>query len=91
MHLHKPGNGPVAREADKVTTNTTPHEVVSANLFPNEESVSVFTRSSPIMIQTQETVLSWDTIEGLFMTILQLRLQKRGKVVAMVATPPHGA
>jgi hypothetical protein len=64
-----------------------PHAVVNVQLFPAQGLVQIDTRA-PLAIGTHATVLSFDIVEGIFLTVLQMRLAARGLVVGMQAQSP---
>lgn len=70
-----------APKAPKVST------VKSVNLHPAHELVEIHTR--PLMaLRDEVTVLPFTVIEGMFLTILQMRLNARGVGVALAQMPP---
>jgi len=68
-------------------TPPTAHQVLSTALHPAGHVVAFQTKASDLMVGTQETVLSWDTIEGLYLSILNFRLQERGLGVSVQQLP----
>lgn len=83
---------PVHDESDKDVT-VKAQELVAVNLFPHQGQVQFFTRTSPLDVRAQETVISFDVIEGLYLSLLQMRLAARGQAIGLrpmgVAPTPY--
>ena len=63
------------------------HEIVTTAIHPAGHVVVLETKASKLSVGTQETVLSWDTIEATYLSILALRLQERGLAVNLQQLP----
>lgn len=61
------------------------HEIKNVQLFIQEQVVQINTRA-PLAIRDTVTVLPWDVVEGIFLTVLQMRLQQRGIVMGLQQT-----
>lgn len=80
---------PVTKD-NRPAESVKPHMIVAVNLFidptaPNADRghVQFFTRESMLQIQAQETVIPFDVIEGIFLTLLQMRINARGQAVGI--------
>lgn len=68
------------------TDGVTPHALVGVQLLPQNNAVVISTRG-PLAINAHDSVLSLDTIEGIFMALLQARLAARGIAVGLQQLP----
>jgi hypothetical protein len=64
-------------------------QLKGVQLYPNQQLVEIRTRAK-FAITDNVSVVSWDVIEGLFLTILQMRLASRGLHVGLQQVPPKG-
>lgn len=72
----------MASEPVQELPTVTPQELRAVNLYPHQRLIEIKTRG-PLAIHDSQCVVSYDVIEGMFLTLLQIRMHERGQSVAL--------